>query len=63
MIAIIFFIGLSLGVNYRENNRPQQVQDELDDFEDKITQPNNNYGSDFKPINPIGNRRMNTTVK
>lgn len=54
-ILIVFFIGLSLGVNYHESNRPQEVQDELEDFEDEITNPNNNYGSDFKPVNPNRN--------
>ena len=41
-ILIVFFIGLSLGVNYHESNRPQEVQDELEDFEHEITNPHNN---------------------
>lgn len=56
LLLIIFFTGLSLGLNF--TNRPQQVQDDLTDFEDDITNPNNDYDDDedgFTPVNPSKN--------
>lgn len=47
LIIIIFFIGLSMGISYRENNRSEQIQDELRDFENIITNPNNNYSPKY----------------
>jgi hypothetical protein len=51
-ILIIFFIGLSMGVSYQENSRTREIQDDLRDFEDDITNPNNDYDDDFTPTNP-----------
>ena len=50
IIIIIFFVGLSMGVSYQENNR-SNLQDTLDSFEDQITTPNN----DFVPVDPVTN--------
>lgn len=61
IILIIFFLGLSLGISYHESNRPQQVQDDLEDFEDKITTPNNQYGQDFTPVDPTQKNKKNET--
>src|SRR5690554_439798 len=66
-VLVIFFVGLSLGVNYRENNREQQIQDQLNDFEKDITNPNNRYPDDFTPINPTnpptGSAKYQKTVQ
>lgn len=51
IIIIIFFVGLSMGVSYQENNR-KNLQKSLDDFEEQITTPNN----DFVPVNPVTNQ-------
>ncbi len=51
IIAVIFFVGLSMGVSYQENNRTKNLQSSLNDFESEITQPNN----DFEPIDPYEN--------
>ncbi len=50
IIVIIFFVGLSMGVTYQQNNR-SNLQATLDSYEDEITTPNN----DFKPVNPTTN--------
>jgi hypothetical protein len=52
LILIIFFIGLSMGVTFQENSRTKELQDDLRDFEDDITNPNNDYDDDFTPTNP-----------
>lgn len=51
IIIVIFFVGLSMGVSYQENNR-KNLQKSLDDFEKQITTPNN----DFVPVNPVNNQ-------
>lgn len=51
IIIVIFFVGLSMGVNYQENNR-SNLQQSLNSFEDEITKPNN----DFVPVNPVSNQ-------
>jgi len=53
IIAIIFFVGLSMGVSYQDNNR-SNLQDTLDSYQTVITEPNN----DFSPVNP-GNNKVN----
>ncbi|HEY8364685.1 MAG TPA: hypothetical protein VIK84_03855 [Haloplasmataceae bacterium] len=56
MIVVIFFIGLSLGVDYQNRSN---LQDSLDQFEDEITKPNN----DFEPVNPSLNPNINNDVE
>lgn len=51
IIAVIFFVGLSMGVSYQENNRTKNLQNSLDQFQSEITVPNN----DFKPVDPYEN--------
>ncbi len=51
IIVVIFFIGLSMGVTYQQENRSKRLQGELSSFEDEITEPNN----DFEPVNPVTN--------
>jgi len=56
LIAVIFFIGLSMGVNYQEKNN---LDNQLDEFERTITEPNN----DFTPINPVDTGYSNENDK
>ncbi len=50
VIVIIFFVGLSWGVSY-QNNNATTLQSTLDSYENQITSSNN----DFTPVNPNDN--------
>lgn len=56
LIAVIFFIGLSMGVNYQEKN---SLDNQLDEFESVITEPNN----DFTPVNPTDSNYSSEKTK
>lgn len=56
LLLIIFFVGLSMGISHQENNRTDQLQKNLKDFENDITQPNN----DFDPVNPNDDKVVTT---
>lgn len=53
LIFVVLFIGMELGVPSKESTS-KELEDKIDDFEDQITDPNNNYkpGQDNNEINP-----------
>ena len=58
IIAIIFFIGLSMGVSYKENETTFKQQ-QLEDFEEEIVIP----GNDWVPVNPYDDDENNLDIE
>ncbi|NLG82800.1 MAG: hypothetical protein GX490_09860 [Bacilli bacterium] len=53
LVIIIFFVGLSMGINYHDQNRKSGLNKQISTFESIITTP----GNDFEPINPIDDEK------
>lgn len=53
IILCVLFIGMELG-GTTDQTKSKDLNDKIDDFEDEITNPNNNYkpGQDNNEINP-----------
>lgn len=53
LILCALFIGMEMGVPSKDS-KSRELEDKLDDFEDQITDPDNNYkpGQDNLDINP-----------
>ncbi|NLC95165.1 MAG: hypothetical protein GX676_05700 [Bacilli bacterium] len=49
LVVIIFFVGLSMGIDYHDQNRKSGLNKQISTFESIITKP----GNDFEPLNPI----------
>lgn len=57
LIAFIFFIGLTMGVSYQENEQATGLQQQLKQFEKDIQDPDNN----FIPVNPYDDDNTSVT--
>ncbi len=58
LIGVFFLLGLSLGGNY--HNASQIFEESIDNFEEEITKPDNNYNpSDNKPSGGLLNKIAN----
>lgn len=53
IILCVLFIGMEIG-DISSDTKSKELQDRIEDFEDQITNPDNNYkpGQDNKGINP-----------
>ncbi|MDF2699260.1 MAG: hypothetical protein K0Q49_816 [Haloplasmataceae bacterium] len=64
LIVIIFFVGLSLGVSYQDNNKTRDIQQSVDDWEDDNTIPTTGTNDDdeFTPVDPAGSSAVTKKV-